>query len=170
MLLAVGIVSLGMWLLMTGATQAAGAYRDVQLTVHNQGTRSVSVWMCDRAIHDASSCPEFNNHTLAPGKSAWRTHHTVYGMVNSYDHGPGWDATFRFRFEAVNPAVGKPYIRVYGLLPDCCLGTRPHYWDIGEHGSTEALHVSYFHIVLHRAGDTSRVKVMSITITKVPNS
>ncbi len=91
-------------------------------------------------------------------------------MVFSYDHGPGWSVTYRFSFEAVNPAIGKPYIRVYDLRPDCCLGTGTRRWDIGEHGTAGPLNVSYFHIVLHRAGDTSRVKVMSITITKVPNS
>ena len=98
LLLALGAVSLAVWLSMASATQAAGAYRDVQLTVVNKATRSVSVSVCDHATISASSCPEFYDHQVAPGKSAWRSHHTVYGRVLSYDHGPGWSITYRFDF------------------------------------------------------------------------
>ncbi len=165
LLLTVGVLLVGVSAWASDSTQAAGLYRDVQLTVVNKSKHTVRVSVCDGATYTGSHCPEFHNYDLAPGKKAWRTSEAVSGVVSFETRGPGWSIAYSFYFSAENPTLDLPFIK---LTPQTGQpGGGRH--ELSEGQLIGPLLVDYFDVWLYRDADTDRVKVMQITITKVPN-
>ena len=165
------------------APSGAFARKLVQLTVVNKSSTTFKVSMCDPpgpAVNGAQSltgaCPEFDQHLLAPGKSAHRTHEGAVTGVITTDHGPsrGGLGDHWLLFTAENPFVGKPFINIFarpitiekewslseGQLLGCLGANNPP--------GCGTLNIDGFHIVLYRDADTDRAKVLNITVTHVP--
>ena len=92
----------------------AGLYKDVQLTVHNEATKSVpqlSLCTGTQWVGGSQHCP-FDNFRLEPSHTVAHTAEDVAGSMASSYYSGSLSILYLCDFSAYNPAIGQPYIRL----------------------------------------------------------